>query len=65
MGEGYLCHKLELNDFPWVGHDALRRESEGAVETNLDNVHFHIGLRDGCCGEQECGDEGVEKLHFE
>lgn len=61
----YLGHKLELDDFSGVGRDALRRESEGAVETDLDDMDFHIGLCDGCCGEQECGDEGVEKLHFE
>jgi hypothetical protein len=61
----YLCHKLELNDFSGVGLDAIWRESERAVETDLDDVHLYIGLCDGCSSEEECGDEGVEKLHFE
>lgn len=53
-GVDYLCHKLELDDFSGIGLDAIRRERKGAVETDLDDVYGHIGLCDGCCGEQEC-----------
>lgn len=51
---GYLCHKLELNDFSGVGLDTVWRKSKGAVGADLDDVDSHIRCCDGSSGEHEC-----------
>ena len=51
---GYLCHKLELNDFSGIGLDTVWRESKGAIGADLDDVNSHIRCCDGGSGEHEC-----------